>query len=164
MQQHPDEPRSAIRGLRFEGGELLVRSLSCSGPLAFPLTHDYFELVWASTLGPTPVLLARALARRLQASDGDLRVALPDVAREIGVRASSDEPLGARSPIGRAVRRLDHHRIVVRLSDGSAGLRVAVPPVSDRVLQSLPRGVQAAHSRLVSGRATNRSLPPSEGE
>ena len=147
-----DQPTNQWPGLQVE--DLHVRALSCKESPAFPLTHDYFEIVWAPALGPTPVLLARAVARRLDGSGGAVDMSLPALARAIGVRSASLEPMGKRSPLGRAIRRLFHHGILVDLPENSLGLRVAVPAVSQRVLGTLPHEAQVAHKRMIVDRVT----------
>ena len=147
-----DQPTNQWPGLQVE--DLHVRALSCKESPAFPLTHDYFEIVWAPALGPTPVLLARAVARRLDGSGGAVVLSLPCLARAIGVRSASLEPMGAKSPLGRALRRLLHHGILVAMAEDSVGLRLAVPAVSQRVLGTLPHEARVAHERFVLDRVT----------
>lgn len=106
-----------------------------SGPCArgepsFPLAHPYFEIVYAPLLGPTAVLLARAMARHLEAAGGPTTVCPVELALEVGIRSSSTDPLGRRSHLVHAIDRLAHDHVISRLGDRVLGVRVAVPPLS----------------------------------
>lgn len=114
---------------------------------AFPLTHAYFEIVYAPLIGPTAVLLARAMARHLDAAGGPTTVCPVELALEVGIRASSTDPLGKKSHLVHAIDRLVHDRIVAALGDRVLGVREAIPPVSERTLTKLPAPARAAHER-----------------
>lgn len=157
----PDRSADPIDNLR------LTPLLAVSQP-AFPLEHAYFETVYAPLLGPTAVLLARAMARRLNAAGRPTAVCPIELALEVGIRASSTDPLGKTSHLVRAISRLTHNHIVARIGDGVLGVRVAVPPLSAEALRRLPLVTVNAHQRFladltVSGRPTagmpNRQNP-----
>ena len=72
---------------------LRLRALPAASQPAFPLEHDYFEIVYTPLVGPTAVLLARAMARHLDAAGGPTTVCPIELAQEIGLRASSANPV-----------------------------------------------------------------------
>lgn len=127
-----------IEGLR-------LRALPAVSDPAFPLDHDYFEIAYTPLLGPTAVLLARAMARHLDAAGGPTTVCPIELALEVGIRASSTDPLGRKSHLVHAIDRLAHDHIVARLGDRILGVRVAIPPLSARVLEKLPAPARDAH-------------------
>ena len=129
---------------------LRLRALPAASQPAFPLEHDYFEIVYTPLVGPTAVLLARAMARHLDAAGGPTTVCPIELAQEIGLRASSAKPLGKKSHLVHAIDRLAHDHIVSRLEDRILGVRVAIPPVSAQTLAKLPVTFRDAHRRLVS--------------
>lgn len=86
-----------------------------------PLEHAYFEIVYAPLIGPTAVLLARAMARHLQAAGGATTVCPVELSLEVGIRASSTDPLGKKSHLVHAIDRLAHDRIVSKLGDRVLG-------------------------------------------
>lgn len=129
-----------IEGLR-------LRALPAATDGAFPLEHVYFEIVYAPLIGPTAVLLARAMARHLQAAGGPTTVCPVELSLEVGIRASSTDPLGKKSHLVHAIDRLAHDRIVARLADRVLGVRVAIPPLSARALAKLPAPAREAHRR-----------------
>ena len=129
---------------------LRLRALPAASQPPFPLEHDYFEIVYTPLVGPTAVLLARAMARHLDAAGGPTTVCPIELAQEIGLRASSAKPLGKKSHLVHAIDRLAHDHIVSRLEDRILGVRVAIPPVSAQTLAKLPVTVRDAHRRLVS--------------
>ncbi|MCZ2110588.1 MAG: hypothetical protein LC118_13650 [Dehalococcoidia bacterium] len=128
---------------------LRLRALPAAGERAFPLEHEYFEVVYAPLIGPTAVLLARAMARHLQAAGGPTTVCPVELAMEVGIRASNTDPLGKKSHLVHAIDRLAHDRIVSRLGDRVLGVRVAIPPLSARALEKLPTAARVAHDALV---------------
>lgn len=144
---------------------LRLEALPAIGDLAFPLTHDYFGIVYAALVGPTAVLLARAMARHLESTDSPTMVCPVDLALEVGIRASSTDPLGKKSHLVHAIDRLAHDRIVVRVGIGTLGVRVAIQPVSLRTLRKLPAVAREAHLKLAeaTGESEGRQLPGSAG-
>lgn len=128
---------------------LRLRALPAAGERAFPLEHVYFEIVYTPLLGPTAVLLARAMARHLDAAGGPTTVCPIELAMEVGIRANSTDPLGKNSHLVHAIDRLAHDHIVARLGDRVLGVCEAVPPVSSRALAKLPASALKAHQRLV---------------
>jgi hypothetical protein len=124
---------------------LRLRALPAAGERAFPLEHAYLEVVYAPLIGPTAVLLARAMARHLQAAGGPTTVCPVELAMEVGIRASSTDPLGKRSHLVHAIDRLAHDHIVARMGDRVLGIRLAVPALSQRALEKLPAPARDAH-------------------
>lgn len=72
-----------------------------------------------------------------------------DLAREVGIRAGNADPLGKRSHLVRTIDRLAHDGIVVPLDNRVLGVRVALPPLSNRALSRLPEPAREAHCALI---------------
>ena len=136
-----EEP-DPVEGLR-------LRPLPAICNPAFPLDHDYFEIAYTPLVGPSAVLLARAMARHLEAAGGPTTVCPVELALEVGIRASSGDPLGRRSHLVHALDRLVHDHVVSRVDGRVLGVRVAVPPLSDRAVAKLPGPARAAHHQLL---------------
>jgi len=139
----PEYEPQPVDGLR-------LRALPVGSEAGFPLAHAYFEIVYAPLIGPTAVLLARAMSRHLDAAGGPTTVCPVELALEVGIRASSTDPLGKKSHLVHAIDRLAHDRIVARLGDRVLGVREAIPPLSDRLLEKLPGPAREAHRRYSS--------------
>lgn len=138
----PSERSRPVEGLRLRPLPL------CSNP-AFPLYHEYFEVVYGPLLGPTSVLLARNLARHIAAAGGPVTVCPIEISREVGLRASHDEPVGKGSHLVRCLERLCHHRLLARIGTDVLGIAVEVQPVGPKVLERLPAFAQQRHQDLV---------------
>jgi hypothetical protein len=134
----PENEPQPVDGLR-------LRTLPAASEPAFPLEHDYFEIVYTPLVGPTAVLLARAMARHLDAAGGPTTVCPVELALEVGIRASSTDPLGKKSHLVHAIDRLAHNHVIARLGDRVLGVRTAIPPLSERALKKVPAVVQASH-------------------
>jgi len=141
---------------------LRLRALPAVSDPAFPLEHDYFEIVYAPLIGPTAVLLARAMARHLAAAGGPTTVCPVELALEVGLRASSTDPLGRRSHLVHAIDRLAHDHIVARMGERVLGIRLAIPPLSARALEKVPAVVRASHRSLL-GKPLGISEDPAGG-
>lgn len=128
---------------------LRLRPLPAPSDPAFPLCHDYFEIVYAPLVGPTAVLLARAMSRHMDAAGGPTTICPVELALEVGIRASSADPLGKKSHLVHAIGRLVHNHIVSRLGDRVLGVRTSIPPLSERALEKLPAPARKAHHELV---------------
>ncbi|KAA0235922.1 MAG: hypothetical protein EDR02_01840 [Actinobacteria bacterium] len=137
--EHQPEPDDGLR----------LRPMPARCEFSFPLTHPYFEIVYAPLVGPTAVLLGRAMARHLGIAGGPTTVCPVELALEVGIRASSADPLGKRSSLIHAIDRLAHDRIVSRIDDRVLGVHVAVPPLSARALEKLPAVARDAHNGFV---------------
>jgi hypothetical protein len=109
----------------------------------------YFEIVYGPLVGPTPVALARNLARRAKAATGPVLVDFLDVAFDLGLRSSSHEPLGATASIVKAVDRLQHRRLLTVLAEGVLGIYVTVPLLDDHFLARVPPGAREFHRRYL---------------
>jgi hypothetical protein len=112
---------------------------------AIDVADVYFEIVYGPLVGPTPVALARNLARRARAAREPVLVDFRDVALELGLRSSSHEPLGASASIVKAVDRLQHRRLLTALSDGVLGIYVTVPPLDEHFLDRVPAAAREYH-------------------
>src|SRR3546814_11573486 len=106
----PDPEPEPIGGLR-------LRALPAVSDPAFPLEHDYFEIVYAPLIGPPGILLARAMARHLDAAAGPPTVVPVDLAPAAGILDSGVDPLVADSHLLRAIHRL--HRARLRPRSGA---------------------------------------------
>ena len=67
------------------------------GRALFRTHHPYVELVYSSIVGPAAVQVARHLGHRLADETGPIEVNLAAFAQDLGLRSSSDKPLGKRS-------------------------------------------------------------------
>lgn len=117
--------------------------------VGFPLDHPYVEQVWASALGPTSVLILRALHRRFEAAS-PTTVALPLLAAELGLMGA-DGP--RRSRLGKTLHRL----LVFDVAEWGTSLshlRVysRLPSLPRRHLLRAPATTRAAHDRFVDER------------
>ncbi|MCU0271406.1 MAG: hypothetical protein MUF83_22570 [Acidimicrobiales bacterium] len=128
---------------------LWLTPLPASGLPSFRLSHPYVELVYTASLGPTAVMLARRLDRLVVAFPGGVSVCAVMLARELGLRATSEEPLGGRSQLRKSLDRLAHVNFIEWLDEQHVGVRSAVPAVSDRVRDTLPETVRQAHDHFV---------------
>lgn len=122
---------------------------ACSDP-AFPVLHEYFEVVYGPLVGPASVLLARNLARHVTTAGGAVTICPVDLALQLGLRASHDEPMGKTSHLAKAIDRLAHHRLVEHLATDTLGVVVHVPPLTNGALGKLPDSIREAHNRFVS--------------
>ncbi len=89
--------------------------------------HPYLEVVYGPILGPTAVLVARNLGRRLAAATGPITVSVVAIALELGLRPSHDEPLGKHSHVHHAIDRLEHTRLVRWLAHHHLVVQTEVP-------------------------------------
>ena len=148
--EHADNPGDPPRERPRSASGLHLRPLPrCSDP-AFPVLHEYFEVVYGSLIGPASVLLARSFARRVAEAGGEVTVCPVELSLELGLRSSHDEPIGKGSHLAKAIDRLAHHRLVKHLSDEALGVVVLVPPLTDGALSKLPAATRQAHSRYIS--------------
>lgn len=136
------EPPQPSIGLR-------LRPLPVPSEPTFSLDHQYFEIVYAPLLGPTAVLVARAMSRHLGCACGPVTVCPLELSLEVGIRASDADPLGKKSHLVRALDRLVHDRIVVRLDDRVLGVRQRVPPLGRARLNRLPMAVRQWHQETL---------------
>lgn len=132
-----------------EGASLRLRPLPALSTPAFALDHPYFEIVYAPLIGPTAVLLARAMGRHLHEAGGPTILDATDLALEIGVRSTAVNAMGRRSRLVRAVDRLARNQIIVRQDDRTLGLRTAVPVLDDKRIGKLPSFARQMHARCV---------------
>jgi hypothetical protein len=121
---------------------------ACAEP-SFPVLHDYFEVVYGPLIGPASLLLERTLARHLVEEGGPVTVPATDLAREVGLRSSHEEPIGRSSHLGKALQRLAHHRLIRWEGTDELGVALAVPPIADRRLPALPPSAQRAHDQFL---------------
>jgi hypothetical protein len=129
----------------------------CEGA-SFPVLHEYFEVVYGPLIGPTSVLLARALARHVASAGGPVTVCPVELSREVGLRSSSTEPLGKKSHLAKSLDRLAHHRLVTRIDADTLGVVTAVPPATPKILARLPASTRYRHGAFLK-RMTSPSTP-----
>lgn len=132
--------------MKSESSEVVALTSFAQAASRFEPSHPYVEIVYAPLVGPSAILLVRSLARRLDA--GDTTVDLGELGKELGLRSSSSEPFGARSPLRRALDRLAHLELV-RVHDGALQVCSSVPPLPGRLLDRLPGRALDAHRRYV---------------
>lgn len=104
--------------------------------LGYPMGSDYCETFWLSTLGPTTLWLARALARAVE--HGPVSVPLVPLAQQVGISPT----LGKNGPLARSVTRL---RVfdVARWSPSELAIRTHLPPLNSRQVKRLPAHLAA---------------------
>lgn len=133
-----------------EPNTLVLTSLAPTRSPSFPLNHPYVERVYAPSLGPSAVLLARHLGRVLAVNGNKpARVCPAALSLELGLRARSEEPLGTRSLLRRAIDRLEHHHLVRWQGPRHLAVVTHVPPVNDRALAKLPPAARRAHDHFL---------------
>lgn len=120
----------------------------CSDP-AFPVLHEYFEVVYGPLIGPASLFLARSLVRHVTVAGGPVMVCPVELALQLGLRASHDEPIGRTSHLARAIDRLAHHRLVTSNGTDALGVVMQVPPVTEHVLRRLPVPARVGHEHFV---------------
>ncbi len=150
------EPPQPSMGLR-------LRPLPVPSEPTFSLEHEYFEIVYAPLLGPTAVLVARAMSRHLECACGPVTVCPLELSLEVGIRASNTDPLGKKSHLVRALDRLVHDRIVVRFDDRVLGVRQRIPPLGRARLDRLPLAVRQRHEEILAAVAVLDASPPTDG-
>lgn len=104
-------------------------------------TH-YVERLWLPLVGPTALLLLRYLAEILDEKGDGAQVEMSAIAVALGL-GSHAQP-GARSALGRGIRRLERFGFAQHVED-ELKVRVEVPPVSERDLARLPRSLRVRH-------------------
>ncbi len=144
----PKGPRPSAASALSTNRSLRLTPLRQASRLAFPLTHPYFELVYGPLLGPTAVVVARNIGRRLMGRTDPLDVCGATLALEVGLRAKSEHPLGRRSAVRRAIDRLEHQRIVRWLGEYDLGIFTEVPALGARSLSKLPASARSAHEHF----------------
>ena len=133
-----------------ESRALYLTALPVPAPPRFDLTHPYFEIVYTPSLGPSAVALGRHLGRLLAAHEVHPVMVCPAaLAKELGMRASSEDPLGSRSRLRRAIDRLEHGHIVRWIEPQLLGILPEVSAVSDRVRDRLPDRARRTHDHFI---------------
>jgi hypothetical protein len=129
-----------------------------------PTTADqhcstYLEVVYGPLIGPTAVLLARNLDRRLFNEPQPVVVSATSLALELGLRSSRTEPLGRRSHLRQAIERLIHVQIASWLAPNHLGLSAIVLPATAQALAKVPELVVASHHRYLPGISPPDAVP-----
>lgn len=147
--EHTDSA-SATPGNRSRPAQgLRLRPLPPCAEPSFPLSHEYFEVVYGPLIGPTCVLLARNLARHVESAGGPVTVCPIEISLEVGLRASHAEPVGKGSHLLKALGRLRHHRLVQPIGQDELGVLVAVLPLGGKAVARLPDFVRTRHAQFV---------------
>lgn len=147
--EHADNPGDPQPEAPRPASGLHLRPLPrCSDP-AFPVLHDYFEVVYGSLIGPASVLLARSFARRVAEAGGEVTVCPLELSLELGLRASHHEAIGKGSHLAKAIERLAYHRLARRIADDTLAVAVRVPPLEGARVACLPVATQRVHHALV---------------
>ncbi len=145
----------------YDGDEMAngleLRLLQTSSP-AIPVRHEYFEIVFAPLIGPTSVLLARAMVRHVAAGGGSVSVNPVELALELGIRSTSTDPLGSRSKLVKSVQRLTRVHIVDRLADHTLGVRDSIPPIGEDALSRIPASAREAHANFLASSEWRRQV------
>jgi hypothetical protein len=138
----PENEPQPVDGLR-------LRTLPAASEPAFPLENDYFEVVYTPLVGPTAVLLARAIARHHDAP-ADRRPSAPSSwrSRWASERAAPTRS-GKKSHLVHAIDRLAHNHVLARFGDRVLGALGAIPPLSRGTLAKLPAPARDAHFMFV---------------
>jgi hypothetical protein len=110
----------------------------------FSLDDPYLERCWLPVIGPTSVLLLRRLPQ-LWHQDPLIGVAVEDLAVVLGLGRGT----GRNSPVWRTIDRLCRFNFAARLTDNEVEVYTEVPPLSRRMLESLPPSIGAAHDQLL---------------
>mgnify|MGYP003484159120 FL=1 len=145
----PHSPEAGSGAASNQLATLRVTPVRCADEPSFELTHPYFELVYGSIVGPAAVQVARHLGHRLADETGPIEVNLAAFAQDLGLRSSSDKPLGKRSHLRHAIDRLEHTHIVQWLSKDHLAIQTHVPAVADATVARLPEAAAQAHHRFV---------------
>lgn len=145
----PRDGDPSLEAQADEAGSLRLTPLPPVTQPAFALTHPYFEFVYAPTLGPAAVLVARRLGRVLVNRGAPIAVSAVALSLELGLRASHNEPLGKNSSLRHALDRLAHERIIKWFDEHHIGVHTAVPVVSKQVRDRLPPNIRDIHDGLV---------------
>jgi hypothetical protein len=124
---------------------------------AVSLDHLYFEIVYAPFLGPTATLLARNLFRHLGPKPAPAKVNPVELAQEVGIRASSEQPLGRGCRLRHALDRLAHDNVVQWRGQTDVGVHIAVPTLTAHAVAKLPATARRAHVALTSDLTHGRS-------
>jgi len=117
---------------------VVVWNPQIGGPL-FSTRSDYVEQCWTPLLGPTSVLLLRALEPLVSKRPTALSVA--DRAARLGVGTQV-----ARN----ALLRLKNFSALTVYDDGTVGVRTTLGPLSSGQANRIPATVRAVHERHLS--------------
>ena len=112
MDPNPSSAAAPAALAPLHGGHAL--RLTALPPVAqpsFELTHPYVELVYAHSLGPTAVLLARYFGRMLANHRSLIAICPLALERELRLRSNSEDPLGHRASLRRALDRVALPRV-----------------------------------------------------
>ncbi len=121
----------------------------------YPATGFYVERYFGPVVGPTCIVLYRALARQLEADVDGFGVVTADLARTVGCSSKS----GTASQFWRALRRA-HRFGLLRQHDDQILVRSALGLMSNRMAQRLPLELRHEHRVWVDSLETPRDVPP----
>ena len=122
----------------------------------YPATGFYVERYFGPVVGPTCIVLYRALARRLEADVDGFGIVTADLARTVGCSSKT----GTASQFWRALRRA-HRFGLLRQHDDKILVRSTLGLMSNRMAQRLPLELRHEHRVWVeSVEPPNRSARP----
>jgi hypothetical protein len=130
-----DRPPPPAAGRRHLPATLRVVPLPTPGTtgatatrmVTFDVSHPYVEKLWVPLLGPTQVILLRRLSEAARPDGGVVDVA--ELAVAIGTRPAPDGTVGRRSPLAKAIARLNRFRLAA-WPPGDAAPPWRSPPAS----------------------------------
>ncbi|HZQ26315.1 MAG TPA: hypothetical protein VFA94_01340 [Acidimicrobiales bacterium] len=105
--------------------------------LGYHVRDPYVESCWTWILGPTSLLLLRAVATEFAVENGPFVVDLGEVAQRLGVGTGT----GRHSVIRRTLGRLERYKFAVELPEGFA-VRQHARPLPERLWKRAPASVR----------------------
>jgi hypothetical protein len=150
-----DRPPPPTAGRRHLPATLRVVALPTPGTTgaaakavaSFDVSHPYVEKLWVPLLGPTQVILLRRLSEAARPDGGVVEVA--ELAVAIGTRPAPDGTVGRRSPLAKAIARLNRFRLAAWRRGSTLAVATRVPALSERDVHRLPHRFHDLHRHYV---------------
>jgi hypothetical protein len=120
----------------------------------------YLEFFWLPVLGPSATVLLWRLQFELRVEPDGCAVNLKELSRDLGLGT----PESKHAPLPRAIARLVHFGLAMRLASGQLAVRCMVGPISQLQLEGLSAPLQMLHREVIrrDGRAGDPG-PPASG-
>lgn len=125
--------------------------------MAFPLTHRYFETVYAPSLGASAIQFGRHAAFLLAEGDGRFDIRAMELAADLGFVSRAHRATVDCARLRNAITRLVRAGVVRPLDPTGIGILVAVPPLTGKALDNLSSRLRHIHDHHM---ATARSTVP----